>query len=121
MQGDLVSRDAQGSHVVNQALGDSQESSGPAARLADLRRTGALMGPVVNIRTAGLDRNREPQDGGNAHGGIAIGMKELRVDQVKRLLRMQSTRQWQRTSRTIDPAFNRAPSLGSRVKRGRRT
>jgi hypothetical protein len=61
----------------------------------------------VDIRSARLDCIGQAQRTGDPRGGRAIGIEELRIDQIERLLGMQAARQRQnraRDQRGVDPA-----------------
>jgi hypothetical protein len=82
-----------------------------------LGKGGGALAPVVNVRSARLDRQRQAQRPRDPCGGGAIGIEELRVDDVEGVSAW-SRRASGRTLCAISAGLNRPDRPGSSVKRG---
>jgi hypothetical protein len=91
----LAGWQAQGGHVVGECLRDRQQDRCLFGGRAHLPQREGLCAPVVDVGPARLDRERQAQRLGHAHGGRTIGIEELRIDHVERPFGVETPHQRQ--------------------------
>ena len=83
MDGDLGRIDADGGHIAAHRVGDGKQARGFRAGFDHLRPCRGIMAEMADVGAAGLDRKGEAEGIGDAHRRGAVGIEELRVDDVE--------------------------------------
>ena len=95
VDGDLAPLCPQRDQFVCQTTRNRQQSVRADRRLAHLCSGAGGLSPKVHIGAAGLDRAGQVERLGDAQSRRAIGVEELRVDQIERRFSVHFMREWE--------------------------
>ena len=84
VQRDLALVDPQRGHVIGQPLRYRQQPLRGLARRQHLLCGRRVLAPMVDVRTARLDADRQAQCLADLNRSGTVGVKELRIDQIER-------------------------------------
>ena len=95
VDGDFAPTDPQCGQIIGQSSCHREQPARSQRCGKHLPRGSRSMAPIMDIRAARLDRTGQAEGLGDPQRGGAIGIKELRIDQIERLFGVQAPRERQ--------------------------